>query len=411
MSGGWNFRRLYELVRSGRTQGAILLIAGLGLASCQVSPSQISNQLLSNSSAPNPSSVNPTVNFPQVQIPNVAGVNPTLNVPQAPNVNPPGEISVNQGLANLGQLNRQTPSASAAPSTPINPILNDNDVSDPSAQPAGDTVEPGDTRSDSNAVLPPPSIDVANDSNQMPYADPPTRCRIKPTREEANLFKVILPNMSHFEATQATGTLCWAACTQMVLAQHGIKVDQETLGAEFRPDKENKSANVGVILRALNPDLEPRFKDKLVLPIELFPVTSDQMIQQLLNGDLVVVGLVSPDYPDGHVCIVYGATFAKKQTNIFSNFIHINTGDSPPNTPQNQWVLSGVELFDPWPGNGSRPLTGADFAQQVKFITSRPMARQILLAALNPPPQSRNPGASNQKNSGGVRMEIKLQKN
>ena len=180
------------------------------------------------------------------------------------------------------------------------------------------------TTKDQAVLLPPPAITVASTDQEATYADVPTNTGIPVQRigSKPNEFSVQVPDIDRVHVMQADGTLCWAACTQMILAQQDIKVDQTSLGNEFRGDQDDQSASLGVIMRAMNPDLEPQFANKIDVPIELFPITSDQMIGELMHGNLVVAGLVEdPTTGEGHACVVSGATFARIPTPIWQNLL------------------------------------------------------------------------------------------
>jgi hypothetical protein len=264
-------------------------------------------------------------------------------------------------------------------------------------------------RQNQQAALPSPDITLASSDNEMASAEVPVNPRNKVQRvgAEPNRFLVEVAAIQNVHASQKTETLCWAACTQMVLAQQGIRADQNALGQEFSGDQEDQSANVGVIMRAMNPDLESRLAHLITVPVQLFGITSDQMIRQLFNGDLVVVGLVAdPNFPMGHACIVYGAEFAKLKPHFMENLFKINNQPGGQAASPDRYGLISVELFDPEPDVGPRTLTGAEFARQVSFITSRQIARDCILQSL-----SGKPVKSSGKNNGYTLTLKGVQKN
>jgi len=241
-----------------------------------------------------------------------------------------------------------------------------------------------------------PLITVPDAKNMKDYADEltePVKGGAVLTRVEAqkNQFHVEVPDIKRVEAQQKTDTLCWAACSQMVLTHDNVpgEHDQVKLGARFRPDREDKSANDAVIMRAINPDLDAEMDQKRIfLTTQVTPNTSDQLIKQLCANELVVVGLVeNKDNPAGHVCIIYGATFGKVKETIFDPL-------AAAAQMRNVYAIYEVNVFDPWPdtdaGGGTRKLTGDQFKEQVQFLTSKPLAHDELFKALHPPQTAQN---------------------
>jgi len=247
------------------------------------------------------------------------------------------------------------------------------------------------------AVLPPPKIFLADDSNRLLVARKPLSqgAEVVADFNDPNKFTVTIPSAERCYAYQDSDTLCWAACTQTLLAQMNIHLNQERLAAEFvPPDADDQTAGVGVVIRALNPDLEDQVDQRDVVPIDLQPITSDQLITELLAGRLCIVGLVEDREANmGHACVICGATFAKLKAGAPVNIAKSsNTSALDAAAEQSefspQYGLYSIQIFDPFKDKlgGVRPMNAQLFSQQAEFITSHVLARDVLLAALNAPP-------------------------
>jgi hypothetical protein len=156
---------------------------------------------------------------------------------------------------------------------------------------------------------------------------------------------------------------------------------------EYEPNKANQSASVGVVIRALNPDLEPQVEAKGAVPIDVFATTSDQMLEELMAGHLCIAGRMEQSSGIGHACVVCGATFAKLKPSTARVTVqasgmgpHAEEAMRTAATPT--YGIYDVELIDPEDGvHGT--LTGQAFHDQVQFIIDRPYARDMLRAALS----------------------------
>ena len=239
------------------------------------------------------------------------------------------------------------------------------------------------TKQFQNAWVTPPDVTVATPDAILDYADEPFEKQkrdVEFNRVDKNRFHIQVQGIDKVETEQKSDTLCWAACVQMALAHDRIRSDQTKLGTMFRPDQEDKSANIGVVMRALNPELEPQLDKKLVIPLQIVPFSSDRLVEQLSQSELVIVGLVDEaEGGGGHACIAYGAEFAKTKAGEAKQFLGNN--DIVPT-----FGLYNVSIFDPWPETGPdkgfKTLSGQEFKKQVRFIMSRPLAKQAILDAL-----------------------------
>ncbi len=263
-----------------------------------------------------------------------------------------------------------------------------------------------------SSLVPPPTIFVAQADNCQPSADPPAAAAGDVSRDggAANRFVVQVPHVDAVAVAQASPTLCWAACTQTLLAQQNVPVDQVALGNHFVPDPDNQTAGVGVIVRALNLDLVPRLEQRGSVPIDLVGTTSDQVLAELLAGHLCLVGLLErPDDPMGHACVVCGATFARLNDGPLAalagarelpDLSHdLATADDAARLQVDairskmspRYGLYEVDLFDPDRGGSHRKLSGDAFRRQAVFLTSHNLARQTVLAALGRSPSEPAP--------------------
>ena len=277
------------------------------------------------------------------------------------------------------------------------------------------------------ALMPPPDVFLASADNAAaegelpasPAADVVRAAGGGPGDPAANRFTVTVP-VDGVAAVQQTPTLCWAACTQTLLRQEKVEVNQRQLANHFEPDPDNQTAGVGVIVRALNPDLGPQLDLWGAVPIDLVGLTSDQLLTELMAGRLCVVGLVeNPADGMGHACVVCGATFARLNPSPLA--VLAGSPEAPVDAPppaaappgsaagtakaydpkaydpaadpahdadalrsklSPAYGLYEVELFDPEPGAGHRTMSGDEFRRQAAFFTSHMLARRTLLHAL-----------------------------
>jgi len=250
------------------------------------------------------------------------------------------------------------------------------------------------------ALVPPPTVFLATDANCESDAALPVSPALNVVADASgnNHFKVNVSETDRIGATQQGPTLCWAACTQTLLRQQGAEVNQAALANEFVPDTgdADQTAGLGVVTRALNPDLEPQVEQRGAIPITLVSITSDQMLNELMSGHLCIVGLVENREDNiGHACVVCGATFARLKPSALG-MLNMTIAVNPSVRSQDNDALKSnlnpafglyeVELFDPEPNVGLRKLTAQQFCDQAVFITSHKIARDLLMSALEAPP-------------------------
>lgn len=239
------------------------------------------------------------------------------------------------------------------------------------------------------------------------------------------------------EAKQRTDVWCWAACAEMIHRYKGRDISQEEIAARIHggispgmTDEEKKAAaragSYDEIIRALvsSSDLPPQAVreastalDALLTErdvgvdeegylgshIQRRTINSDIMVDDLLEGEPVVVGLRFPPRPDGepaavngvkgHAYVAYGATFRRNTSNMVEKAVaglsQIGRGVAARTTGEdrdlNRWLnrvprkydLIEVQLMNPWTGT-PEPMPAAAFAERVDFMISGREARQIL---------------------------------
>jgi hypothetical protein len=136
---------------------------------------------------------------------------------------------------------------------------------------------------------------------------------VKPAKGE-RLYTVRIEGVEDVLAQQKHAEWCWAACSQAVNKQEArmghVKFDgehptQEQLAEYFKGDSEDQTAPVATIMRAINLDLEvgPLAENGATLQVAGNLMTTDAMVEALLEGRLAIVGL------EYHACVVVGATY------------------------------------------------------------------------------------------------------
>lgn len=177
-----------------------------------------------------------------------------------------------------------------------------------------------------------------------------------------NLYVAGVPteHFEHFAAPQGQGrqrsaNWCWAACIQMVLNYHGLKVTQEQIVSKIYGGLVDAPADGAKIVAALNgwvPDAAGHAAYVQAIP---YIVSAAEVIRDLTYRWPLIVGL--QQQPIAHAYVVTAVTYSLDEAG--------------------QPVLRGVVLRDPWPGNQSRvELSWADFAARCMFATRVYVARQ-----------------------------------
>ena len=162
------------------------------------------------------------------------------------------------------------------------------------------------------------------------------------------------------QGTQHKTNWCWAACIQMVLQYHGLRVTQEQIVQKVYGGLPDRPAGPQEIMYALNgwaPDAQGRARRVMATS---YGVNLATLITDLTAGRPLIVGLQG--YPGNHAFVLTALGYSRDEMgNVY---------------PQ------GVVLRDPWPGNQSRQeWPWQMFASRVYFV-ARVQVKQA------PPPRT-----------------------
>lgn len=233
-------------------------------------------------------------------------------------------------------------------------------------------------------------------------------------------------------AEQSNPQWCWAACAQMVNAFHNIRIfknkghdkidaTQADLAGYFNGSRSEQSADYITIMRAIRPDCESKIDQGKVsgAALSLIGMTSDRLVASITKDrSPAIVGLDFDGYL--HACVVTGVTYSVRDrrmgqaANAFLNPIikdKLGSGDSAVNKTaldlgklfmehpefskqgtrfieswssytRDQYIIENITGFDPQPenGNGRFEMSGEDLALRCKFLITRSLAGEMLLA-------------------------------
>lgn len=296
-----------------------------------------------------------------------------------------------------------------------------------------------------------PQIRVANGTTPgTEMAMPLTGGHGAAARIAPNRFETRCEGFASVAAKQRTGVWCWAACAEMVHAYKGNPMSQEEIAARIHGAGEPgaseaeraeaaQAASYDEIIRALVPEIPPQAQREAKVALDAVlsdrdldidtesylgshiqrrTVNSDILVDDLLHGEPLVVGLRflpdrngaggpesasaadAPDAPDapvmGHAYVVYGVDFARRAAVVpdeanngatgFTGGLLQKIGLSRDEADEyQQWLgrvpykydLIAVHLLDPWVGEAVT-MEAAEFARRVDFMISGREAREIL---------------------------------
>lgn len=177
-----------------------------------------------------------------------------------------------------------------------------------------------------------------------------------------NLFMAGVPT-THFEHFAAPGgqgrqrsaNWCWAACIQMVLNYHGLRVTQEQIVTKIYGGLVDAPAEGGSVVAALNGWVPDAAGNAAYVQAVPYVVSAADIIRDLALRWPLIVGL--RQQPVSHAYVLTAVTYSLD-------------GYGQPQ-------LRGVVLRDPWPGNPSRvELPWATFAARCMFATRVYVVRQ-----------------------------------
>lgn len=151
-----------------------------------------------------------------------------------------------------------------------------------------------------------------------------------------------------FAARQALPNWCWAACIQMVLNLHGVRVSQPEIVRQVFGIVGDIPATPGHILKALS---GIGFVGDIPCRIEATHLTPGikSVIADLVQEEPIIVGLANPGGAMGHVYVLTGFTFDE-----------CSCGEVRP--------LS-ASLYNPWPFSPDfEEMTWLEFQSRLRFL-------------------------------------------
>lgn len=237
-----------------------------------------------------------------------------------------------------------------------------------------------------------PTIRVANESDASLTREPAaTAGRGRVAREGPNTFRAECPEFNRITAEQKDQDWCWAACAQMIVEYTGGPgVDQHDIVEKIRGRSDQKTARFDEVMMALNPDLAREwsallFQDRVqvqtdrLLDVQLYiaMMSGDNIVMAISNGEPVILGLA--DGTNHHAVVGYAVTYSRADLDTWEQLRLMSTDPRIEKTVD-QFGLESIEIFDPWPGVGSRELSARELGDKLEFIMSRREARLLLQA-------------------------------
>jgi hypothetical protein len=133
---------------------------------------------------------------------------------------------------------------------------------------------------------------------------------------------------------QRQSNWCWAACVQMVLNYHGIKVTQEQVVERiFRGSEPNLPGQPNQILEALSGWALTRNGERVNISSSPFALDGSEIVKDLAGRWPIVVGVrMAPN--SGHAFVLTAVTY------------RVDSANQP--------IFLTAVLRDPWPSNQSR---------------------------------------------------------
>lgn len=225
-------------------------------------------------------------------------------------------------------------------------------------------------------------------------------------RLEANRFRVSIPCVQHSAVKQRMHSQwCWAACAEVILRARGDNITQEKIASPFVGQDLDEGVCPLFVMRAINPDLEQQYRtvlfdehghpglDELGRMTRTAGVgggiTSDWLISELSEGEPAVVGLREKGASEGHVCVVYGATYsqAAEPSGVWGWFVDGFKTSSLIGRVKVRYVLHSVDLIDPDPDAAMYTTISAKYLQEnVELLMTRRLARSMILEMIQKGP-------------------------
>jgi len=147
---------------------------------------------------------------------------------------------------------------------------------------------------------------------------------------------------------QRQSNWCWAACVQMVLNFHGLRVAQEQVVERIFGQDVNVAGQPQQILAALSgwaPDVRGRYS---AIYASTYVNQGSQIVRDLGSKWPLIIGLRNAD-GSGHALVLTAVYYS------------VDAANEP--------VFDKVVLRDPWPSNPSRQeMTWDEFSQRLMFM-------------------------------------------
>ena len=141
---------------------------------------------------------------------------------------------------------------------------------------------------------------------------------------------------------QIEPTLCWAAAIQSVLMYYHIDISQQEVVRKVRDStghQDFSAASLKEIIKGISGKNTSWYVSN---------GSSADLVQDLRNGNPVIIGLDSPHTDIGHVVVAYGVTYVFN----YSNRVY---------------YVDRVRVWDPWFGEGKKWLSGCDVKNDIAF--------------------------------------------
>lgn len=134
------------------------------------------------------------------------------------------------------------------------------------------------------------------------------------------------------QGSQHRSNWCWAACVQMVLQYHGLRVTQEQIVQKVYGRLVDAPAGPQQVMYALNGWVPDTRGHRAQVRATSYGINEQTLIQDLSDARPLIVGLQG--MPGNHAFVLTAIYFVRD--------------------PYGHLQPTGVVLRDPWPGNQSR---------------------------------------------------------
>lgn len=148
---------------------------------------------------------------------------------------------------------------------------------------------------------------------------------------------------------QRQSNWCWAACIQMILNYHGVRVTQEQIVRRVFGTLVDSPAGPDAVLAALSGWAVTSKGKNVMISATPFIFSGSEIVYDLAYHWPLIIGLSTPDVL-GHACVLTAVSY---------------TVDPYSNQP----IFQSVVIRDPWPGRQSRiEMPWMEFYRRLTFI-------------------------------------------